>query len=126
MQKSLKIITAFVFVFIGAAIFTVKTQANFRAETSEIFTNNSFAQKGAAAKTLYVNNCARCHGSDGKGDTQLGKLYGAPDLTARGVKRTSRKRTANIIKNGDGSMPAFGKKMTAAEINSLVGYIKTL
>lgn len=126
MQKGLKIITAVVFVFIGAAIFTVKTQANFDAETSETFINNSFAQKGTPAKTLYVNNCARCHGADGKSETQLGRLYGAPDLTARNVKRTSRKRTANIIKNGGGSMPAFGKKMTAAEINSLVGYIKAL
>lgn len=126
MQKSLKIITAVVFVFIGAAIFTVKTQANFSAENSETFINNSFAQKGTPAKTLYVNNCARCHGSDGRGDTQLGKLYGAPDLTAKNVKRTSRKRTANIIKNGDGSMPAFSKKLSTAEINSLVGYIKTL
>ena len=126
MQKGLKIITAVVFVFIGAAIFTVKTQANFSAENSETFINNPFAQKGTAAKTLYVNNCARCHGADGKGETQLGQLYGAPNLTDRKIKRTSRKRTANIIKNGDGSMPAFGKKMTAAEINSLVGYIKSL
>ena len=126
MKKGLKIITAVMFVFIGAAIFTVKTQANFRAENSETFINNSFAQKGTPAKTLYVNNCARCHGADGRSDTQLGKLYGAPDLTDKRVKRTSRKRTANVIKNGDGSMPAFGKKMTTAEINSLVSYIKTL
>ena len=126
MQKSLKILTAVVFVFIGAALFTVKTQANFNAENSETFTNNSFAQKGTPAKTLYVNNCARCHGADGKGATQLGQLYGAPDLTSRSVKRTSRKRTANIIKNGDGSMPAFKQKLSTAEINSLVGYIKGL
>src|SRR3954467_11274143 len=30
---------------------------------------------------LYNNNCARCHGSDGRGDTPLGHTYNAPDFT---------------------------------------------
>lgn len=126
MNKSFKIITAVMFVFIAAVIFTVKTRANFDAENANEFTNNSSAQKNTSARTLYLNNCARCHGADGRGDTELGKLYSATNLTERKVKRSSRKRAARIIKNGDGSMPAFGKKMTTAEINSLVSYIKTL
>src|ERR1043165_4669799 len=30
---------------------------------------------------LFRNNCARCHGADGAGDTPLGHTYNAPDFT---------------------------------------------
>lgn len=127
MNKKFKITITVVFIFIGAAFFTVKTSAGFTGENSEnLSTNNSFTQKKVPVRTLYLNNCARCHGADGRAETELGKLYDATNLTDRKAKRSSRKRVANVIKNGAGSMPGFNKKLTTAEINSLVGYIKTL
>jgi len=37
---------------------------------------------GAAdAKALYEQQCAKCHGPDGKGDTKMGKKMGAKDYT---------------------------------------------
>ncbi|MBU5267195.1 cytochrome c551 [Virgibacillus proomii] len=60
------------------------------------------AEKGgavdtAAAEEVYENNCASCHGAD---------LSGAngPDLTKVGSKLSS-DEIADIIENGQGSMP---------------------
>ncbi len=37
--------------------------------------------KAADAKALYEKDCAKCHGTDGKGDTKMGKKLGAKDYT---------------------------------------------
>ena len=72
---------------------------------------------------LYVSNCARCHGADGKGNTQLGREMDIPDLTTSNI---SSKRITQVIAKGDGDMPAFGKKLKAKQIASLVKYVKAL
>src|SRR5947207_721573 len=54
-------------------------------------------------RTLYAQNCARCHGADGRGQTELGQLYNAPDLAAASWwkdERISDRRLANSITNG--------------------------
>ncbi len=33
------------------------------------------------AKGIYEKQCAKCHGADGKGQTKMGKKYGARDYT---------------------------------------------
>ena len=33
------------------------------------------------AKTIYERDCAKCHGTDGKGDTKMGKKLSAKDYT---------------------------------------------
>ena len=33
------------------------------------------------AKALYEKDCVKCHGSDGKGETKMGKKLGAKDYT---------------------------------------------
>jgi cytochrome c oxidase cbb3-type subunit III len=72
---------------------------------------------------LYVSNCARCHGADGKGNTQLGQQLSVPDLTTSGM---SSKGMTQIIMKGDGEMPAYGKKLKAKQIASIVKYVKRL
>ena len=81
------------------------------------------ASAAGSPAQVYARNCARCHGADGKGETELSKLNDAPDLT---VNKRSAKGTTNIIKNGAGSMPGFGKKLSAKDIAALVKYVRAL
>jgi mono/diheme cytochrome c family protein len=79
---------------------------------------------------LFNRNCARCHGADGRGDTPLGHVYNAPDFTDvewwRKNKSISNTRTLkSIVTRGKAGMPAFGKKLTRAEINLLVDRIRS-
>ena len=80
----------------------------------------------ATPRSLYIRNCARCHGSDGRAQTKLGIALGADDLTAPEVKAMAPERIARVISRGRMDMPAFGKKLRASEIASLARYIRSL
>ena len=78
---------------------------------------------------LFRSNCARCHGSNGRGDTPLGRTYQAPDFTdnewwRKQGKITGTKSLVSIVTRGKGGMPAFGKKLKPGEIKLLVNYIR--
>jgi len=78
---------------------------------------------------LFRNNCARCHGADGRADTPLGHTYQTPDLTdpewwRKNSKITSTASLISIVSRGRGGMPAFGKKLKRSEIRQLVGYVR--
>lgn len=122
MLKLLKI--AVILVFLGGILCSSRTTA-----ADKVFSESVKVKAGeliSSSGSLYATNCARCHGADGKGNTELGQLYDASDLTSRRVQRKSRKSMTSVIRNGKGSMPGFGKKLSAKEISSLVTYIRTL
>jgi len=84
---------------------------------------------GTQAGDLFRNNCARCHGADGGGDTLLGHTYNAPDFTDPDWWRkhsdiTSTGSLVSIVTHGKGGMPAFGRKLTRSEIRHLVDYVR--
>jgi mono/diheme cytochrome c family protein len=90
-------------------------------------------QKPGVAKSsvadLFRNNCARCHGADGAGDTPMGHTYNAPDFTDVDWWRkhpdiTSTRSLVAIVSHGKGGMPAFNKKLTSGEIRRLVDYVR--
>jgi len=76
--------------------------------------------------SVYRSHCARCHGADGHANTPAGRETDADDLTTGKVKGLSSSRMTQIIKNGKGDMPAFGKKLSAAQISGVIRYVKTL
>src|SRR5438034_10589962 len=90
------------------------------------------AVRAAAAKANWANNCAQCHGADGKANTKMGKMLSAKDLTDPKVQAefTDAKATQSIKEGvkqgGKTTMKAFGGKLTDDEIKALVAYVRTL
>src|SRR5216684_5189386 len=85
--------------------------------------------RGVPVGDLFRNNCARCHGADGRGDTPLGNTYKAPDFTdpewwQKHSQITSTASLISIVSRGKGGMPAFGKKLSRADIRWRVGYVR--
>ena len=78
-----------------------------------------------AAET-YKTTCAMCHGTDGKGDTALGKNLHAKDLTSDEVQKKTDEELSTIIVKGKENMPGFEGRLTQAQINGLVKFIRTL
>ncbi len=81
------------------------------------------ASEAVSPRSLFVQNCARCHGSNGKAQTALGKRLEADDLTTSDADRAKIIRT---VTNGRGDMPSFRKKLSKAQIASIAGYVSSL
>ncbi|MEO6050965.1 MAG: cytochrome c [Pyrinomonadaceae bacterium] len=114
MLKLLKLGVVMTFLLAGALLFSTReTQAASALRTSE---------NGASPRTLYFQNCARCHGSNGKSQTDLGMRLDADDLT---TSSASTSKIIRFITNGRGDMPGFKKKLSAAQIGSIAGYVKS-
>jgi mono/diheme cytochrome c family protein len=80
------------------------------------------SDEAASPRTLYVQNCARCHGSNGKAETALGRKLDAADLTGgRSIAGITR-----IVKSGKGKMLSFRKRLTAKQIADIAGYVHSL
>jgi mono/diheme cytochrome c family protein len=76
---------------------------------------------------LFASKCARCHGNDGRGETAIGRIVNAPDLTDAEWwgKRADNGALVSSVTNGRGGMPAFRKKLAQKEIASLVAYARS-
>jgi mono/diheme cytochrome c family protein len=75
----------------------------------------------ALGETLYATNCSRCHGPEGQGTQR------APSLNVKGyLGSTSDLALEQIITLGvpDTAMPAWGDRMSAAEIQAIVGFLR--
>ena len=80
----------------------------------------------ARARTLFNEKCARCHGEDGRGETQNGEMLGVPDFTDEKWRKEAKgdNRFIHSVTNGKEAMPAFGKKLSKQEIAALVAYVR--
>jgi cytochrome c oxidase cbb3-type subunit 3 len=81
----------------------------------------------ARTRELFDDKCARCHGGDGRGQTVIGRMVGAPDFADERWwdEEKDERRFARSITEGRGEMPAFGRKLTRPEIRALAAYVKT-
>lgn len=75
-------------------------------------------------KKVFAENCAACHGDNGKGNKEIG----APDLTDPiWLFGSDRDTIVEGIVNGRGSvMPAWGGRLDDTTIKSLAVYVHTL
>ena len=71
-----------------------------------------------SGQLLFQKNCVRCHGANGQKGAN-----GAHDLTKSNLNAFGR---TYLVTNGLGKMPAFGKKLTPAEVEQVVAYSITL
>ncbi|MCM3869338.1 MAG: cytochrome c [Pyrinomonadaceae bacterium] len=96
--------------------------------TSSMEAQNSSPSTGSSTPgAIYGRSCASCHGRDGRANTAKGKLRGARNLTdPQWQAEVSDERIFNSITNGRGKMPSYAKKITEAETNSLVSYVRAL
>ena len=82
-------------------------------------------------KALYEKDCAKCHGSDGKGDTRMGKKMGAKDYTDSAVQQKMKDESAfKVIKDGlkdkdDKALMKPAKDLTDEQVKALIAYMRT-
>ncbi len=75
---------------------------------------------------VYKTNCVLCHAADGSGSSPSGKALGPKDLASSEVQKKTDAELAEIISQGKGKMPAFGKKLKTDDLQQLVSYIRAL
>ncbi|MFZ4690106.1 MAG: cytochrome-c oxidase, cbb3-type subunit III [Polymorphobacter sp.] len=87
---------------------------------------SGLAKANAAGATLFANNCAACHGADGKG----GREFGAPNLAdsiwlyggdKASLRTTIRQARAGVMPRWNNRLDAVTIKMLAAYVHSLGG-----
>ena len=78
----------------------------------------------AKGKKVFADNCAACHGDDGKGNQELG----APNLTDKiWLYGNSTAAIENrITVGGGGQMPAWGDRLDPTTIKALTVYVHSL
>ena len=116
MQNGLKLVALALFVVAGFFVFSTHgTSVNAAAIESE-----------SSPRSLYVSNCARCHGTNGRAQTAQGKKLDADDLTGGDATGISDAKMTRVITSGKGKMPSFRKKLTAAQIAQISSYVRSL
>jgi mono/diheme cytochrome c family protein len=80
----------------------------------------------ADGAALYKAKCAACHAADGSGNTTVGKNLKVKPFASSEVQKRLDAELTKVITSGKGKMPAYGEKMTPAEIESLVAVIRTM
>lgn len=85
------------------------------------------------AATNWENSCASCHGSDGKGQTKVGKRLKLKDYTdAKALAEFTDEQlfiaTADGVKNEAGKevMKGYRDELSEPEIRDLVRYIRAM
>lgn len=104
----------------------VLASSSIQYSASSVTTQNT-SQKELDANILFDKHCDTCHGKDGQAKTFKAKFNHARNLTdTKWQAEVSDERLFNSITNGKGKMPAWGKKLSEAQINALVAYVRKL
>ncbi len=93
------------------------------AMTSAICAAQAAPPAGSSGAELFKNNCAVCHGDNGAGSA-LGKRLLTPDLRNKETRQKSPSALAQTISAGKKNMPPFEGKLSGAEIQKLIEYVR--
>lgn len=89
----------------------------------------AFAADGAAT---WTDQCAKCHGADGKGETKMGKKLGIADLTDATVQeKFTNEQAVKAMKEGikdkDGKVAMKPiENLSEADMKALAVYVRGL
>lgn len=86
----------------------------------------NFVMAADTGADLFATKCASCHGKDGSGNTAMGKNLKLKDLGSADVQKTSDAELKTVIEKGKGKMPAYGGKLSSAQVDDLVKHIRGL
>ncbi len=78
----------------------------------------------AAGKKIFADNCAACHGDDGKGNTAMGAANLTDGLQLYGSDFKDLIQTITYARNS--TMPAWGARLDPVTIKSLAVYVHSL
>ncbi len=99
-------------------------EAQLGAVVDHVLSLSGEAQPDAAGAQIFADNCAACHGPQGKG----GREFGAPNLSdaiwLRGGDRADLRR--QILGPRMGVMPAWGERLDPVTIKMLAAYVHSL
>ncbi|HSK74205.1 MAG TPA: cytochrome c [Pyrinomonadaceae bacterium] len=82
----------------------------------------------ASGRKIFMEICSNCHRENGTGGkiTIEGKTINPDNLTTDKMKKMADEKYVDYIKNGvpDEGMPAFGDKLSDAEIQNVISFIR--
>jgi mono/diheme cytochrome c family protein len=79
-----------------------------------------------AGESTYKAKCAMCHGADGVGNTPVGKTMKVRSLKSPEDVKMTDAELFKDTKSGVGRMQGYAGKLTDAQINDVVSFIRTL
>jgi cytochrome c6 len=77
-------------------------------------------------QATYKAKCAMCHGADGTGNTPIGKNMKLRSLKSPEDVKATDAELVKQTKDGVGRMQGYAGKLTDAQIQDVVTYIRTL
>lgn len=92
----------------------------------DIVGSRAFAASAATGGQLFKAKCAMCHGQDASGNTPMGKKFKLRDLRSQDVQKQTDEELTATITNGRPPMPAYGKSLSAGEIQDIVAYLRSI
>jgi len=133
-MKTLKMIAISLFVFSFLISNQAIAQKKWDAPASEKSKVNPKAKDASVTelgKTEWNTSCKSCHGKLAMDDGPKGKMTSefaskTHVVLAKNIKGQTDGELAYKIKTGNGSMPAYGKKMKDETVWGLVNYMRTL
>jgi mono/diheme cytochrome c family protein len=76
---------------------------------------------------IFNQNCSPCHGKDGKARTPIARKLGVKDLSQSNISDAEIERQirdGRKTPDGKQAMPAFGDKISAADMKPLIAFVK--
>lgn len=89
-----------------------------------ILASGSLWAQAASGAATFKSKCIVCHGTDGTGNTPLGKQLQAANLHSKEVQQRSDAELHKIVHDGQANMPPFGDQLSDSEIDQVIKYIR--